>query len=155
MNINSEHKAMTECIGSGSRVTLHFSLAIAGGAVVDSTFEHKPATFVLGDGNVLPGFGKKLLGLRAGDQQAFLVAPEEGFGQPNPGNVQRLRRSDFGADIELTPGLVMSFDNGPQGELPGVIASVEGDAVVVDFNHPLAGRTLQFTVQILAVQTPN
>ncbi|AMX01638.1 FKBP-type peptidyl-prolyl cis-trans isomerase [Microbulbifer thermotolerans] len=139
-------------IGEHSRVTLHFSLKLDDGSVVDSTFEGEPATFSVGDGNLLPGFEKALFGLKAGDEAQFEIPPEQGFGQRNPSNIQKVRRDSFSPDMELEPGLVVSFDNGG-GELPGVIRSIGEDEVTVDFNHPLAGQTLNFHVKILQVDS--
>lgn len=143
---------MTELrIAPGTRVTLHFSLALADGEVVDSTFERTPATFTVGDGQLLPGIERKLLGLGAGERARFDIAPEDAFGQPNPANVQRFKRGDFAPDLELQEGLVISFADANRAELPGVVSGFDGDAVLVDFNHPLAGRHLLFDVEIIAI----
>ena len=139
-------------IAPNSRVTLHFRLRLENGDVVDSTFERSPAIFTIGDGSLLPGFEKKLLGMSSGESASYEVLPEEGFGQPNPNNVQYFKRSDFAGDLELAEGLVISFADASQSELPGVVQSFDEEEVVVDFNHPLAGRTIQFDVEIVAVE---
>ena len=139
-------------IGEGSLVCMHFSLEFDDGALIDSTFEKDPASFAIGDGSLLNGFEAKLFGMTAGQKAVFTVLPEEGFGQPNPSNVQTFSTSDFAADLQLQEGLVISFADAQQSELPGVIKSVHGDTVVVDFNHPLAGRNIQFTVDIQTVK---
>jgi FKBP-type peptidyl-prolyl cis-trans isomerase SlpA len=139
-------------IDSSSKVTLHFSLKFEDGAVIDSTFEKEAATFVMGDGSLLDGFEKKLLGLTKGEKQSFTVLPEEGFGQPNPNNVQQFARSDFAEDMELAEGLVVTFADARQSELPGVVKSVDDQQVVVDFNHPLAGCNIIFDVEIVDVE---
>lgn len=141
-------------IGEHSRVTLHFSLKLDDGSEVDSTFKGDPATFSVGDGSLLPGFEKALFGLQAGDEAEIEIPPEAGFGQRNPSNIQKVRRDHFSPDLELEPGLVVSFDNG-SGELPGVIREVGDDEVTVDFNHPLAGQTLNFHVKIIEVASVN
>lgn len=133
------------------QVTLHFALALEDGSLIDSTFEKSPASLVVGDGNLLPGFEKHLLGLQSGDKQTFTISPADGFGALNPNNVQTMKRSDFAADIELQEGLIVSFADAQKAELPGVVAKLEGETVVVDFNHPLAGKNLLFTVEIIAV----
>ena len=139
-------------IGEHSRVTLHFSLKLDDGTEVDSTFKGGPATFSVGDGSLLPGFEKALFGLRAGDEAEIEIPPEVGFGQRNPANIQQVRRDSFSPDIDLEPGLVVSFDNG-SGELPGVVEGIGDDEVTVDFNHPLAGQTLNFQVKIIEVDS--
>ncbi|ARN72830.1 FKBP-type peptidyl-prolyl cis-trans isomerase [Oceanicoccus sagamiensis] len=138
-------------IGTDSQVTLHFSLKFDDGSVIDSTFDRQPATFVMGDGSLLDGFEKKIHGMKKGEEGSFTVLPEEGFGQPNPSNVQQFSRGDFSADLELAEGLVISFADASQSELPGVVKSIDGDNITVDFNHPLAGRNIQFDVAIVDV----
>lgn len=138
-------------IGTGATVSMHFRLSLEDGAVIDSTFEKSPAEFTVGDGKLLPGFEKKLMGMVAGQAQTFTVLPEEGFGQPNPNNLQSFRPDVFAKDMELAEGLVVSFADANKAELPGVVKSISADEVVVDFNHPLAGRNIQFEVDILAV----
>lgn len=139
-------------IQNGSHITMHFALKLSADQIVDSTFEQEPASFVLGDGNLLPGFEEYLSGLCAGDHLTFEVPAEKAFGQPNPQNVQEMKRSDFAVDMPVAPGLMVSFADAQGTELPGVISSVDGDWVTVDFNHPLAGKTLIFEVHILEVR---
>jgi FKBP-type peptidyl-prolyl cis-trans isomerase SlpA len=139
-------------VGPATRVTLHFSLAMADGTLVDSNFDGQPATFEVGDGNLLPAFEQALFGLAAGQEATFIMAPEQAFGQHNPTNVQVLKRTDFPADMALEQGLVVSFADANRAELPGVIVAVDEREVTVDFNHPLAGHSLSFRVAIVAVE---
>lgn len=139
-------------IDKGTRVTLHFSLKFEDGETVDSTFDKEPATLEIGDENLPESFEAYLMGLKAGDHQTFEVPPEKAFGQRNPNNLQTFKRHEFSADMVLEKGVVISFADARQQELPGVIYRVEGDEVEVDFNHPLAGRTLTFEVRIIDVE---
>lgn len=138
-------------IAPGTVVTLNFSLALEDGTVVDSNLDEEPVTFTVGDGNLLPGFEKAMLGLQAGDERELLITPENGFGMPNPTNQQEVPRSDFPDDIELSVGLVLSFSDAQNTELPGVIKEIGDEKVMVDFNHPLAGRSLVFSIKIHSV----
>ncbi len=142
---------MSDVIDEKSQVTLHFSLKLEGGELVDSTFDKEAATFSMGDGSLLPGFEKHLHGLQAGDRQSFTIPKEEGFGAGNPQNIQRFKPSDFADDMELSEGLIFSFADGRGGELPGVVKTITDDEVMVDFNHPLAGREITFDVEIIAI----
>lgn len=138
-------------IGEGTRVTLHFSILFEDGQEIDGTRTGEPATFTFGDGSLLPGFEAALVGLQRGDARQVTLPPEQAFGEHNPGNLRRLPRTQFGADLALEPGLIVSFAS-PEGELPGVVRSLDGATVEVDFNHPLAGRTLIFDVAIDEVE---
>ncbi len=137
-------------ITENSEITLHFALKLESGEVVDSNFEAEPAHCRLGDGNLLPGFEQHLLGLRAGDRREFAIDVAVGFGEVNPDNVQTFSRSRF-TGLSLEPGLVVSFADAANNELPGVVSRIDGDSVTVDFNHPLAGHRLVFQVHILEV----
>ena len=139
-------------IEQGSEVTLHFLLKLDDGSIVDSTFDKDPATFVVGDGNLLPGFEQKLLGMVAGSKDAFIIKPEEGFGQSNPNNLQAMPRDQFSEDIELVEGLMLSFADAQKAEMPGVVKSFNEDEVIIDFNHPLSGRNISFEVEIIDVK---
>ena len=103
----------------------------------------------MGDGNLLPGFEETLLGLRQGDEREFVIPPEKAFGQHNEQNVQRVDMDNF-ADLEIEPGAMFSFQNG-DGELPGVITEIVDGEVMVDFNHPLAGKPITFEAEIVAI----
>ncbi|MEH6542640.1 MAG: peptidylprolyl isomerase [Porticoccaceae bacterium] len=142
-------------IEPGSQVTLHFELTLEDGEVLDSNFDGKPARLIVGDGNLPAGFERLLAGMEAEEQHTFEVPPEQAFGQRNPANLQEIKRDQFAADMELSPGLVISFADAAKGELPGVVSEVGDTTVVVDFNHPLAGRTLGFRVHILNVEDVN
>ncbi len=105
-----------------------------------------------GDGNLLPAFDACLCGLQAGAKRQFVVPAAEAFGLRRDENLKRVPRSRFPQDIELVPGLVISFAAAEGGELPGVIHRLMGDMIEVDFNHPLAGRDILFDVDIVAVE---
>lgn len=138
-------------IAKGNQVTLHFALKLNDGQVVDSTFDKEPATLVVGDGNLPEGFESLLIGLEAGAKNSFVIPPEDAFAQKNPNNIQHMKRSDFGAELEIEVGLMVSFADANGAELPGVIKEVHDNLVVVDFNHPLAGEELTFDVEIINV----
>ncbi len=144
---------MTEVtIAEGTRVTLHFSVGLLGGDTIDSTFDGQPATFTVGDGNLLEGFERSLFGLTAGDKKTFAINPENGFGQHNPQNIQVIPREHFSDDMNLEAGLVLSFSDAQNTELPGVVLEFDDKEVKVDFNHPLAGKDVELTVEIIAVE---
>jgi len=138
-------------IGPDRQVTLHFALKLEGGEVVDSTFDKQPATFKVGDGNLLPGFEQAIYGLKAGDKRSLPISPEQGFGQGNPQNIQVMPRSQF-QDMELSEGLLVIFNDAANAELPGVVKTFDDSQVTIDFNHPLAGKALSFDVEIIEVK---
>ena len=148
---------MTDRVGKDKQVTMHFTLCLADGEVVDSTKGKQAATFVIGDGNLLPGFEKPLFGLKSGDKRSVMIGAEQGFGPHREENVQKFKRDLFERIMSvdsLEPGVVVNFSDAAKSELPGVIQQVQDDYIVVDFNHPLAGKELTFQVEILEVTDP-
>jgi FKBP-type peptidyl-prolyl cis-trans isomerase SlpA len=138
-------------IGPGTRVTLLFKLALSAGDVIDSTGDES-ATFEVGDGSLLPGFESAMYGMKAGDSAQLPIAAEQGFGLPNDENVHMMKRVLFEVSQNLVEGLVVSFADGEGGERPGVVNRLFDDLVEINFNHPLAGKDLLFSVQIKQVE---
>ena len=138
-------------IGPDRQVTLHFALKLETGEVVDSTFDKAPAVFRFGDGNLLAGFENAIQGLKAGDKRSLRIEPENGFGQGNPQNLQTMPRAQF-EGMELSEGLMVIFNDAANTELPGVVGSFDEHQVVIDFNHPLAGKVLIFDVEVIDAQ---
>jgi FKBP-type peptidyl-prolyl cis-trans isomerase SlpA len=103
----------------------------------------------VGDGNLLPGFESALIGLVDDDEKDFIITPENAFGQHNPQNVQLVERGNFD-EKELEIGAMFSFQNG-DGELPGVVVELQDEHIMIDFNHPLAGKSIVFKVKIITI----
>lgn len=137
-------------IEDGSKVQLHFSVAIENGVEIDNTRSRdEPVSLVIGDGNLLPGFEKALFGLRAGDRRTVSLPPEDAFGEWNPENVQRFDTVKFEQRPEI--GHMIEFEDKAKASLFGVVMSVEDDITEIDFNHPLAGKNITFAVEIFKV----
>ncbi len=138
-------------ISPGTRVHLRFVLRLPSGEEIDRT-NIEGATFTVGDGSLLPGFERALFGMRAGARETLRLQPRDAFGEGSEDNVQRFKRSRFGADEDIAVGMLYSFADGDRGELAGLVTDVEDGMVTVDFNHPLADREVLFEVDILSVE---
>ena len=138
----------------GSRVTMHFSLKLSDGMLVESSFDDQPLSFVVGDGTLDRGLELALIGLREGDHQVLTLMPGQAFGARDQAAVQLVETSRFPADMQLEPGQIVGF-SGPDGEeIAGAVLEVQDQQVQVDFNHPLAGREIVFETRILEVTNP-
>lgn len=137
-------------------MTLHFSLALSNGDIIDSNFDKEAVSFRIGDGNMLPGFEKELFGLKSGEEIEKTIPCDSAFGSINPQNLQKFPVEKFSHLLEddLIPteaGSVVSFKDPGGFDIPGVIQEVTEREVVVDFNHPLAGKDITFKAYIIAV----
>ena len=143
---------MSSIIGNQSEVLMHFDLKLEDGSAADSTrVNNKPAKLVMGDGSLTANFESCLLGLKEGDKKSFTLQPEDAFGMPNPDNIHHMDRSRFEIDAPVEAGMIIAFAQPDGSEIPGIVRDVAGDSVTVDFNHPLAGQTVVFDVEILSV----
>ena len=143
-------------IHPGSFLTLHYRLAGPDGTDVINTFAEKPATLSLGAGQLAPAMEARLIGLTEGAHQTFELAAGEAFGDRNPELLQRVKLSllhELGdADAEYGVGDVVQFPTPDgQGAYAGVVREVGPDWLLFDFNHPLAGQSVRFEVQVLGV----
>lgn len=145
-------------IGPASHVTLHYRLAVViegQEREIVSTLGTKPATMQLGAGGLAPALEGRLLGLEEGASASFELPAGEAFGQRHPDLVQTLSRATFDAnaeaDSEYAPGDIVQFRAPDGGRYSGVLKDHGERRVVVDFNHPLAGLPLRFSVTIIGV----
>lgn len=138
-------------IAQGSHVDLHFRVALENGVEIDSTFERNaPVRLTMGDGSLLEGFERVLMGLRAGDKRTAHLSPAEAFGDWRMENVQHFDINLFAGEPPQA-GTMMAFEDKAKATLAGVVKSVADDTVEVDFNHPLAGKNVVFTVEVFKV----
>ena len=138
----------------GSKVTLHFALRLADGWVAESSFDDDPVVFVMGDGTLDKGLELALYGLRPGDRQTLTLMPGQAFGMRDKAAIQAVPRDRFPADMPLEKGQIVGFSGEDGSEIAGAVLEIRGDDVQVDFNHPLAGREIEFEVHILDVENP-
>lgn len=132
-------------------VTLHYTLRDEQGTVIDSSSGRAPLSYLHGKNNLIPGLEEALSGKSAGDEFDVTVPPERGYGRRDDRLVQIVPRSRFAENLELTPGMQVRA-SGPQGARMVTVVRVERDFVTVDANHPLAGRTLYFSVAVTEVR---
>ena len=138
-------------IAQNSVVAFHYTLTNDAGEVLDSSEGREPLTYLHGAGNIIPGLEKELEGRQAGDSLSAVVSPDEGYGEKQEQLVQEVPRDAFQGVEGIEPG--MQFQAQTQGgPLMVTVTQVEGDTVTVDGNHPLAGQTLNFAVEIASVR---
>jgi len=140
-------------VGEHSDIEISFSLSIFEGPVVEETDAGETFRFTVGDGTFLNKLDELLIGLEVGTTATFMIPPEEAFGHKSSENFQTLSRQDFPADMTLEEGHVIGFDTPTGDEIPGKIEKVDGDQILIDFNHPLAGLTVNFVAKIEAIHS--
>jgi FKBP-type peptidyl-prolyl cis-trans isomerase SlyD len=129
----------------------NYTLTNAAGEVIDTSEGRTPLAYLHGVGNIVPGLEKEMTGKRVGDKFNVLVKPEEGYGMPNDMMIQVVPKAAFQGVDTLEIGMEFQAQT-PQGPMSVVITKLENDEVTVDGNHPLAGQTLHFAIEITEVR---
>ena len=149
--LNSPHPVVAE----GAFLTLHYRLSADDGRDIVSTFAENPATLQLGAGQLSPSLEAKLLGLPEGAQRVFELAPGEAFGPRNADLVQRVSmatlRQHSSEDANYAVGDLVDFSAPGGGRFAGMLLELGEDDALFDFNHPLAGRSVKFEVNIIGI----
>ena len=141
-------------IAKGSVVGIDYSLHLGDGQVVDQSEPGDPLTYLQGEGQLVPGLEAALEGLGVGDQKQVVVPPAEGYGEHDARGVQEVPRDAFPSGFEPQVGMELTAQ-GPEGEpVPFRISDVKLASIVIDLNHPLAGKTLHFDVTVREVRAP-
>ncbi len=139
-------------VGQDSTVTMHFSLTLADGTAVDGTQDGEPMTFSMGDGSMISALEQVIMDLSTGDKQQVSLDPRDTFGFPDDDNKHWMDKSEFALDVELEEGLMIEFGTPAGDQVPGILVEIAEDKVLVDFNHPLAGHEVIFSVEIIDIK---
>ena len=139
-------------VAADAVVHIHYTLTLDSGEVVDSSQGREPLAYLHGHGNIVPGLEEQLNGRVVGDKLKAVVSPEKGYGERDPRGVQQAPRSAFPPDIDLQPGMQFQAE-GPDGTPTMLtVSGVEGEEITIDLNHPLAGQTLNFDIEITEIR---
>ncbi len=150
----ADQKANTPSrIESGSIVKLEYTVTDEGGQVLDTNKGKEPLSVTEGEHEVVPGLEKALEGMRPGESKKVTVKPEDGYGEVDPTAVTEVPKDKIPSDaLEVGTELVARDQAGGQRIVR--VKEVKDDTVVLDLNHPLAGKTLVFDVTVLDVEGP-
>ena len=142
---------MLDEINMNSLVLMHYSIALTNGSVIESSFDDEPVEISMGNSDVTDGMELAIFGLKEGDSQTLTLTPEQGFGMRDEDNVHDMPLSDFPEELPPRPGLSYSFESADGDDIPGTVVSLKNKTAEIDFNHPLAGHEIVFTVKIIGV----
>jgi FKBP-type peptidyl-prolyl cis-trans isomerase SlyD len=133
-------------------VTVDYTLTLDNGEIADSTSDGMPLRFLAGSGELLPAFEDALMGMAAGDELELTLSPEEGYGEYDEEAFEEVGIENFPSREGLEPGMAIEIRESDGETYPAYISEVRDSAVVLDYNHPLAGETLHFHIAVLDVR---
>jgi FKBP-type peptidyl-prolyl cis-trans isomerase SlpA len=142
---------MKEKIDMHSLLLMHYSISLTNGTEIESSFNDEPVEVAMGSGVLTEGMELALYGLESGDRQTLTLTPEQGFGLRDEDNIHMMPLADFPDELKPATGLVFEFETPGGEDILGTVLSVKDGMAEVDFNHPLAGQALVFTVEVLDI----
>jgi peptidylprolyl isomerase len=140
---------MTEAIKAGDTISVNYTGKLENGEVFDTSEGREPITFTVGAGQLIKGFDDAVIGMKEGDTKSITVTPEEGYGEHRKELVIDMPKTNIPADMDLSIGLPVNLIDQSGNPIPAVVTEILDDVVKMDVNHPLAGRTLVFDIEIV------
>ena len=138
---------MNKTVQDNLVVTLDYKLIVED-EMLESTEDGEPILFIQGIGQIIPGLENALYGMEVGDQKTVVVQPEDAYGEYDPESLQEAKKEEFSEEIPLDVGTFLDLDDDEGDILSAQIIAAEEDTVTLDFNHPLAGKTLTFEITL-------
>ncbi|MGM0759230.1 MAG: FKBP-type peptidyl-prolyl cis-trans isomerase [Thermodesulfobacteriota bacterium] len=137
---------------SGDLVKVHYRGTLQDGTVFDSSYEGEPLEFTLGQGQIIPGFEQAVEGMAAGDSKTVEVGQDQGYGEYDENKLINVQRANLPDNIEPEEGMVLQVNSQDNEVFYVTVSEVKDEEVVLDGNHPLAGKDLTFEIEIVDVQ---
>jgi FKBP-type peptidyl-prolyl cis-trans isomerase SlyD len=140
-------------IREGSQVALEYTLSDESGTVIESNKGKQPMSYIHGKSQIIPGLEKELSGMKVGEEKKIQVQPEDGYGPINPDAFQEVPKDKLPPEALKVGAMLMA--QGPRGQGISVrVHEIKDTTVIMDFNHPMAGKTLSFDVKVSEIKTP-
>lgn len=140
-------------VQAGRVVAMDYTLHVDG-EKIDSSEGREPLEYLHGAGNIIPGLEREMAGMEVGESKQVVVSPADGYGESDPDAFIEIPRSEFPQDIPLELGLELQVQDPSGNPMYARIDAITDESVRLDFNHPLAGKELHFSVKIVGLREP-
>jgi len=139
-------------VENGNTVKVHYTGTLKDGSVFDTSIEREPLEFKLGEGQLIPGFEKAVIGMEEGDKTKVDIPVKEAYGEAREDLVINVPKDQLPEDVQPEVGMQLQV-NQPDGQpVPVRIAEISDDALTLDANHPLAGKDLSFEIELVEIK---
>ena len=138
-------------VKANDTVKVHYTGKLTNGQVFDSSLEREPLEFTLGQGMLIPGFEKGILDMAVNEKKTLEIPSEEAYGDVKPELVQEVMKSELPSEIEPKVGMGLVSKTPDGREIPLVVSEIKEESIMVDANHPLAGKDLIFEVELIEI----
>ena len=142
-----------DTVQDGLVVSMDYKLTVDG-EVLDSSDDAGPLQFLAGYGNIVPGLEREMAGMKIGESKDVVVAPADGYGEFDEEAFMEVPRNEFPNDLQLEEGIELNVTDEDGQNQYARVENITDESVRLDFNHPLAGAELHFTVKVVALRDP-
>ena len=139
-------------VQKGNRVKVHYTGTFEDGTVFDTSVSGEPLEFIVGDGSMIEGFDKAVTGMNLNEEKTISLSADEAYGEYDQDLVVEVEKKDLPEGFDAEPGVQVSLEDGEGNVLYAVIKEVKDNSIVLDANHQLAGRTLNFEIKLVEIQ---
>jgi peptidylprolyl isomerase len=137
-------------VNKGDKIKVEYTGSFENGEVFDASEKHgEPLGLEAGANMVVPGFDAAVIGMEVGEEKTITLKPEEAYGEPHPKAIQKVPKDKFPAEAKVGMMIGVPLPNGQQ--IPAKITEITDDEVIIDMNHPMAGKTLVFKIKIISI----
>jgi FKBP-type peptidyl-prolyl cis-trans isomerase 2 len=136
----------------GDKVKVHYHGKLRNGETFDSSENREPLEFTVGSGQVIKGFDDGVRGMQVGDKKTVEIPVGDAYGEKNQEMIIEFPLDQFPPDMKPEPGMQLMMNNGEGQQFPVTVSEVNGDTVILDANHPLAGQDLIFDIELMDLQ---
>jgi len=140
-------------VEDGNTVKVHYKGTLDGGEQFDSSYDRgEPVTFKVGSGMMITGFNNGVIGMKVGETKTVKIAPTDAYGDHNPAAIQEVTKENFPDDFQFETGRIVqgTVQNGQP--FIATILEEQDSTVKLDFNHPMAGKDLNFEIELLSIE---
>jgi len=138
-------------VENGLFVSIDYKGTLENGTVFDTSADRQPLEFQMGEGQVIKGVEENLMGMALNEKKSFTIMPEKAYGERDESLTQNFAKSDLPSEMDPQPGQVIGLQTPNGQQIPGTITEVRDEDFSVDLNHPLAGETLTFDVEVVGI----
>jgi peptidylprolyl isomerase len=136
---------------NGNVVKVHYTGKLTNGETFDSSVNREPLEFTMGQKQMIQGFEKAVLGMQVGESKTVNIPADEAYGQANPDMIFEIEKSQIPDNIPLEVGLQLNVQTNDGQNFPTMVKKIEGEMIVLDANHPLAGEELIFEIELTEI----
>lgn len=138
-------------VKQGDTIKVEYTGTFDDGTVFDTSKGKEPLEFKAGSGQMIPGFDRAVIGMKIGQEKEIKLQPSEAYGDYNPQLVQKILKKQIQVEEELKEGMILAVTIPNGRQVPAMIKEVTDEAIIIDLNHPLAGKTLNFRLKVVDI----